>query len=174
MRYVIVSVVRGEAGDFNNSLRKEVFQKLGAKSSKLPAHFTIKSPFESDDISELNSTLEDFSKNNPSTKYTIKGYDHFDDRVVYMKVFMSKEGKIVHNKLFDTLDNIDYMNFNSYDGKDKVFHVTISSKKIQKIFSDLWKYVSKIPCDFECDFDNICIYKWIDNTWMLEKEYLLS
>ena len=28
MRYVIVSVVKGMAGNFNNNLRKEVFQKL--------------------------------------------------------------------------------------------------------------------------------------------------
>ena len=34
----------------NANLRKEVFEKFGAKSSKLPAHFTIKSPFEADDI----------------------------------------------------------------------------------------------------------------------------
>ena len=27
MRYVIVSVVKGKAGNFNNNLRKEVFQK---------------------------------------------------------------------------------------------------------------------------------------------------
>ncbi|ETJ38248.1 hypothetical protein Q604_UNBC07620G0001, partial [human gut metagenome] len=52
MRYVIVSVVKGPAGNFNNNLRKEVFEKLGAKSSKLPAHFTIKAPFEADDISD--------------------------------------------------------------------------------------------------------------------------
>ena len=51
MRYVIVSVVKGKAGNFNNNLRKEVFQKFNAKSSKLPAHFTIKAPFEYDDIS---------------------------------------------------------------------------------------------------------------------------
>ena len=28
MRYVIVSVVKGPAGNFNNNLRKEVFEKL--------------------------------------------------------------------------------------------------------------------------------------------------
>ena len=48
MRYVVVSVVKGEAGNFNNNLRKEVYEKFNAKSSKLPAHFTIKSPFETD------------------------------------------------------------------------------------------------------------------------------
>ncbi len=36
MRYVIVSVIKGEAGDFNNNLRKEVYDKFKAKSSKLP------------------------------------------------------------------------------------------------------------------------------------------
>ena len=40
MRYVVVSVVKGKAGIFNNNLRKEVYKKFNAKSSKLPAHFT--------------------------------------------------------------------------------------------------------------------------------------
>ena len=53
MRYVVVSVVKGEAGNFNNNLRKEVYEKFNAKSSKLPAHFTIKSPFETDNIVQL-------------------------------------------------------------------------------------------------------------------------
>ena len=62
MRYVIVSVVKGKAGNFNNNLRKEVFQKFNAKSSKLPAHFTIKAPFEYDDIEELEEVLQNFCK----------------------------------------------------------------------------------------------------------------
>lgn len=61
MRYVLVSVVKGPAGDFNNNLRKDVFSKFKAKSSKLPAHFTIKSPFEEDNINELENVLEKFS-----------------------------------------------------------------------------------------------------------------
>ena len=33
MRYVIVSVVKGKAGDFNNKLRKDIFNKFKARSS---------------------------------------------------------------------------------------------------------------------------------------------
>ena len=174
MRYVIVSVVKGNAGNFNNNLRKEVFQNFGAKSSKLPAHFTIKSPFESDNINDLENILDDFSKKHKATPYKIKGYDKFDDRVIFMKVLMSKEGQKVHDELIDELSKIPYINFSSHDGKDKIFHVTISSKKIQKIFNDLWEYVTPISCDFDCSFDNICIYKWEDNTWKLHKEYTLN
>lgn len=174
MRYVVVSVVKGEAGNFNNNLKKEVYEKFNAKSSKLPAHFTIKSPFETDNIVQLKNTLDKFSKENYSAPYKIKGYDHFDDRVIFVKVIMSKEGKILHDNLIDSMSSIDYINFDKLDGKNKIFHITISSKKIKNIFNDLLNYVSYIPCDFNCNFDNICIYKWENNTWVLHKEYLLK
>ena len=174
MRYVVVSVVKDNAGNFNNNLRKEVYEKFSAKSSKLPAHFTIKSPFETNDISELDSLLEKFCNENFSVPYKIKGYDHFDDRVIFMKVNMSEEGKILHDKLIDKMSTIDYINFDKLDGKNKIFHVTISSKKIKNIFNDLWNYVNKIYCNFDCIFDNISIYKWQNNTWLLHNEYKLK
>lgn len=173
MRYVVVSVVKDKAGNFNNNLRKEVYEKFKARSSKLPAHFTIKAPFESDDIIQLENVFDSFCNENKAKPYKIKGYDHFDNRVIFMKVLMSKEGKELHDKLIEAMDNINYIKFDSHDGKDKIFHVTISSKKIQSMYDQLWDYVNKIPCDFECSFDNICIYKWENNTWVLHKEYLL-
>lgn len=174
MRYVIVSVVKGNAGKFNNNLRKDIYNKFNARSSKLPAHFTIKAPFEADDISSLDEILYNFSKKNKKESYKIIGYDHFDDRVIFMKVHMSNEGKILHDKLIDAIDNIDYIKFDSHDGKNKIFHITITSKKIQKMFKDLWDYLNPIPCNFNCEFDNISIFKWVNNTWVLHNEYLIK
>ena len=160
MRYVIVSVVKSPAGNFNNNLRKEVFEKLGAKSSKLPAHFTIKSPFEADDISDLDKVLQDFAQNHKAQDYKIKGYNHFDNRVIYMDVHMNKKSKLLHDELIEELEKLPYIHFKNHDYKDKVFHVTISSKKIQKIYDELWEYVNNIPCDFDCKFDNVSVFKW--------------
>ena len=174
MRYVIVSVVKGPAGNFNNNLRKEVFEKLGAKSSKLPAHFTIKAPFEADDISDLDKVLQDFAQNHKAQDYKIKGYNHFDNRVIYMDVHMNKKSKLLHDELIEELEKLPYIHFKNHDYKDKVFHVTISSKKIQKIYDELWEYVNNIPCDFDCKFDNVSVFKWEDNTWLLYKEYLMD
>lgn len=172
MRYVIVSVVKGEAGKFNDDLRKKVFKKFNAKSSKIPAHFTIKAPFEYDgNIDELEQVIEDFCKEYKSKAYKIEGYDHFDDRVIYMKVNMSDEGKAMHNDLIDRMEKIDYLKFDKKDGKDKVFHVTVTSKKLKPIYKDVWEYVIKYPCDFKCSFDNISIFKWEDNTWKLYREF---
>lgn len=174
MRYVIVSVTKGNAGDFNNNLRKNLFEKFGAKSSKLPPHFTIKSPFESEDLSSLENMLQKFCNSNPISKYKIDGYEHFDDRVVYMKVLMSPQGKIIHDKLISELEKFKYIKFNNHDGKDKIFHVTLASKKIKKSYKDIFNYVTPIPCSFDCTFDNISIFKWQDDTWVLHKEYLFK
>ncbi|KKY00723.1 phosphoesterase [Paraclostridium benzoelyticum] len=172
MRYVIVSVTKGNAGAFNNKLRKNLFEKFGAKSSKLPPHFTIKSPFEAEDLLLLENMLKKFCDSNPISTYKINGYDHFDDRVVYMKVLMSSEGKIIHDKLITELEKFKYIKFSDHDGKDKIFHITLASKKIKKIYNDIYSYVNPIPCEFDCTFDNISIFKWENNTWVLHKEYL--
>lgn len=175
MRYVIVSVVHGEGGDFNNDLRREIFDKLKAKSSKLPAYFTIKAPFEvEDEIKEIEYILENFTKKYSKTPYKIEGYNHFDDRVIYMDVKMSKEGKEVHDRLIDELSKVSYINFDKKDGKNKIIHVTISSKKIRDIYNELWDYVNEYPCNFNCSFDNVTIYNWQDNTWKLHKEYAFN
>ena len=119
----------------------------------------------------VEEVLDTFVKNNSKTNYILNGYDHFDDRVIFMKVNMSDEAKKLHDKLIDELSKINYINFTEKDGKNKIFHVTVSSKKIQKIYKDLWNYVNQYPFKFHCELDNICIYKWVDNTWKLHKEY---
>ena len=101
-------------------------------------------------------------------------YNHFDDRVIYMDVNMSKEGKEVHDKLIDLLDKFEYINFNKKDGKDKVFHVTLTSKKVPPIFNDLWNYVNLYSFNFNCYFDNISIFKWEDRTWKLYREFKMG
>lgn len=174
MRYVIVSVVNGSAGQFNDYLRKDISNKFGVKLSKLPPHFTIKAPFEVEDITELDNSLNKFCKNNKAYPYNITGYSHFDNRVVYMNVLMSKEGKYIHDNLVDELNKLNFIKFSPHDGKNKIFHVTICSKKIQPIFNEIYNYVNTITCKFDCVFDNISIFKWLNNTWVLHKEYSLK
>ena len=175
MRYVIVSVIKGEAGDFNNDLRKEVYEKFRAKSSKLPAHFTIKAPFEyDDDITEIEKSIEDYCIHHRREPLEIEGYNHFEDRVIYMDMAMSREGKILHDGLIEEMSKVPYIEFTNKDGKDKIFHITISSKRIKSIYYDLWNYVNKYPCNFQGYFDNVSIYRWENNTWVLHKEYLFQ
>ena len=172
MRYVIVRIVKGGAGEFNNNMRKELYENFKAKSSKLPAHFTIKAPFEYDkDIDDLENAIESFCMRNKKTKYIMDKYNHFDKRVIYMEVKISYEGKKVHDELIDVLNKFSYIRFKENEGKNKIFHVTLVSKKLTLIYNDIWAYVNNYPFRFECLFDNVSIYVWKDNTWKLYKEF---
>lgn len=175
MRYVVVCDVKGEGGKFNNKIRKEVYEKLGAKSSTLPAHFTLKAPFESDEpLTGLKEVLTQFCNHEQAAPFKLKGYEHFDDRVIYMHVEMSKEGKALHDRLIDAMAKVPYLVFDKKDGKDKIFHVTVSSKRIQPIYDKLWEYVQQYPCDFDCLFDNITIYRWETDKWVIEQVFKLK
>ena len=175
MRYVVVTVADGEAGVFNKKLSAEAFEKFKVKSSKLPAHITLKAPFETEEpIEVLEEAIEKYIKDKKAIPYEIKGFEHFDNRVIYMDVNMSNEGKVIHDKLIDILDNFDYIEFNKKDGKDKIFHVTLTSKKVPSIYKEVWEYVNKYPFEFNCYFDNISIFKWVDNTWKLHKEFIIE
>lgn len=175
MKYVIVSEVRGKARELNHMLRKEVYERFGARSSTLPAHFTIKAPFDYyDSIQELKTTLREFTTHELARPYQIKGYHHFERRVIYMDMFMSKEGKAVHDRFLDVLESFPSIQCNEKDGKDKIFHVTVSSKKIEPIYDQLWEFVNHYPCDYPCLFDNISLYRWEDGTWVLDEVFELG
>ena len=90
-----------------------------------------------------------------------------------MDVKMSKEGKEFHDSIIDEISKLPYIEFTNNDGKDKVFHVTLSSKRIQSIYNQLWDYVNQFPCDFNCIFNNVSIYMWNNNTWQLYKEFAI-
>lgn len=172
MRYVIVCVIKGEAGRFNNEMRRDIFKKFNAKSSKLPPHFTIKAPFEYEgSINDLEEALYKFCSEEDKTPFIMDKYNHFDNRVIFMDVNMSKEGKEVHDRLIDLLDSFDYIKFNKKDGKNKKFHVTLTSKKVPPIFDKLWSYVNQYTFNFNCYFDNLSIFKWEDSTWKLYREF---
>lgn len=173
-RYVIVCAIGGAALKFHEKLTSSVCYKFNKKRTKLPAHFTIKAPFETDKIEKVENILEKFSINNRKVPIRLEGYGKFREDVIYMAVKMSPEAKKVHDKLIDQLQEIPWMKFKSNEGKNKVFHCTIVSKKIKDRFKEIWNYVSKYSCDFNEYFDNISLYHWEYNTWVLLKKYELA
>jgi len=91
-----------------------------------------------------------------------------------MDMKMSEEGKALHDELISEMSRIPYIEFTNKDGKDKIFHITIGSKGIKSIYYDLWNYINKYPCNFHGYFDNVSIYRWETNTWVLHREYLFQ
>lgn len=172
MRYVIVCNIGGKAAKLNAKLAADLKYKFNAGRSKLSAHFTIKAPFETDEnnIIELENILEKFQSDFKGYEISIDGFDKFREDVIYMPVKLSKEARNVYDKLINELKKLNWLEWKRNEDKNKVFHCTIVSKRVKNNFEEIWEYVNKYNCNFKANFDNITLYKWEKNNWILKKE----
>lgn len=171
MRYVIVCLIKGEALNFHETLVEDICNRFKVKRQRLPAHFTIKAPFETENINELENLMENYCKEIQSTPVLLEGYGHFRDAVVYMDVHASNEAVKVHDDFIDRLKTTDWLDWKRNEGKGKVFHCTLVSKLPPGKFPEIWQYVSDFPFSYSTFFDNISILVWEKDRWITYKEY---
>lgn len=130
------------------------------REQSLPAHFTLKYEFETDDISGVEQVLEKFSQNNTAQPVNIGGFDSFTDKVVFIKVQLSQKAQEVFGKLIDTLQEIHWMQWKEHDGKTMHFHSTVAEECGAKKEAIL-NFLQDKKQDFETKFDNITIFQKI-------------
>lgn len=170
MRYVIVCLLKEETLKFHESLVSDVCSKFKVQRQKLPAHFTIKAPFETENIEELEKVTEEFCRSHSKTTIKIKGFNHFRNNVIFMDIFPSKEAVEVHDKYIDELEKIQWLTWKEHEGKNKKFHCTIVSRRISSKFNEIWEYVNRFNPKFDLYFDNISILIWRNGRWETHKE----
>lgn len=174
MRYVIVCLIKGEALRFHEKLVEEVCEKFKVRPQRLPAHFTIKAPFEIEDVNEIINLTKSFCSKQSSAPMSISGFGCFRKNVVYMKVNMSGEGKHIVNSYMKELRKIPNLEWKANEKKEKVYHCTIVSKLEEAVFDQIYTDVNKQLCNFDLFFDNISILKWEKHGWVTFKEFKLS
>lgn len=174
MRYVIVCLIKGEALKFHEKLVEEICENFGVRPQRLPAHFTIKAPFEIEDVDEIINLTKSFCLKQNSAPMSIRGFGYFRKNVVYMKVNMSDEGKHIVDTYINELLKVPNLQWKANEKKEKVYHCTIVSKLEENIFDQIYAYVNKNICDFDSVFNNISILKWEKHRWVTFKEFKLS
>ena len=173
-RFVIVCLLKGETLKFHEKLVEEVCDKYKVKKQKLPAHFTIKAPFETDKIEEIETTIENFIKDKSREDILIDGFGHFRTDVVFMKIIPSNGAIKLHDTFIDELKKVSWLDWKRHEGKEKIFHCTIVTRLRENSFTSIWEYVNNYNPQFNTYFDNISILKWQDFRWMTYREYSLN
>lgn len=173
MRYVIVCLIKGEALQFHEKLVEEICYKNKVKRQHLPAHFTIKAPFETDEIGPIEELTAEYCKKHAKTKIDIKDFGNFRDSVVFMAVNPSDAALKVHDDYIDLLKEIPWLEWknNESKGKNKTFHCTLVAKLFPQKFQPIWEHVSGLNCDFHTYFDNISILSWEKDRWVTYREF---
>lgn len=170
-RYVVVCLIKGEALEFHERLVQQVCSMFNVKRQRLPAHFTIKAPFETDNIKEIENLTEDFCSKQKKSRILLKNFGYFRNSVVYMDVIPSKEAIDIHDKYIDVLSEVKWLEWKRNEGKGRVFHCTVVSKLFSDKFKLIWDYVNQIPFSFDSYFDNISILRWDKNKWVTFREF---
>lgn len=167
MRIVIECLLKNPVKEYQWSLVNQVAERFPelnyTKEQALEAHFTLKYPFEIEDVASLEKTILDFARTHKKTPVTIGGFDHFDDRVAFVKVELSKEAKNVFEAFIDALKDDPEISWEPIDGKDLHFHVTIA-ERCGVLCSAVLEFVKGKERRFDTYFDNISILKYTDKT----------
>jgi 2'-5' RNA ligase len=173
--YALVCLLKGEVKKYHKSLSKRI-----ALTFSIPCvldfadpHFTLKGRFRTNKIKQIESLLETFVSKNKRTTIRLEGYGYFENKVVFMRVILSREAKRVFDTLLLELKDIDWMQWEKHDGKERRFHATLAMQKVGPKFKRIWKYLEEYrpKPDFTTEFDNIAILKFQKGRWNVHKKF---
>lgn len=174
LRYVIVCLIKGEALKFHEKLVENVCFKFKVNRQRLPAHFTLKAPFETENIEDMENLIENFCKERQKAPISLDGIGNFRNEVIYMALSHTDEALKIHDDLIDELHTLKWLSWRKNDGKGRTFHCTIVTHLNKDKFNDIWEYVLKFHPHFSIYFDNISILQWKKDKWITYREFNLK
>jgi hypothetical protein len=169
-----VCLLKDEVLNFHEKLVSEACDKFKVRRQKLAAHFTLKAPFETEDIKEVYNVTENFCREASPSEILIDGYGSFRKSTVFMKIKPSQKAIETNNQYMNELRKIRGLEWKSNERQEKVFHSTIVTKLFEDKFTDIWQYVNHYPCSYKSSFNNISVLIWRDNKWEVFKEFQIS
>jgi hypothetical protein len=177
MKYAIGYSLNGEAKKYHQKLVKELATKFKEPyliENPIHPHVTLKYPFRTRKIKQIEKILEEFSKNHKSAKIKIRKINNFHKKVVFLQVDFSNEANKIYLDLKKELKKVDWLEWSEFDSLIGNFHSTLVYGNNPKSFKEIWKYVSKIHPKFDLKLNQIVIIKKPKKYWEIHKIYKLK
>jgi hypothetical protein len=177
MRVALVYLLKGEPRELQQKLVKEVGPMFGENymiENPLPAHVTLKAPFQMRNIKKLEKFIEKFVRKNSKRNIKISGFGNFHKKVAFIKTKFSREGRKVHKTFVKELQKSLKIKPDKFDLKWKP-HSTIAYGNTKESFKKIWNYVKNLKKPrFDLKFDNITILIKPRKYWKIHKEFKLK
>lgn len=175
MNVLIVYLIKGKVERYHQKLVKKVGPKFGENymiEEALPSHITLKYPFETKSIKDLENFLKLFVKNHKSTKIKIRGFGNFNKFVTFLKTKLSKQALEIQKDLVNELKK-QGVKPHKFDLDFKP-HATISYGNTKDSFNKIWKYLKTLDTpSFDVELNNLAILKQQREKWKIHKEFKL-
>ena len=127
-----------------------------------------------DKIQEVEKTIKQFCSSHQRTKYQLKGFGHFDNSTIFMKVNPSKEMINVYQQFINELKQIPWMTWKKFDNTLN-FHASVAHTDVNETnFQEIWDYVNKNQPRYNLFFDNVTLLKMVDGFWKVHEEFKID
>ncbi|MEH2236415.1 2'-5' RNA ligase family protein [Nostoc sp.] len=161
--------------DYANQI-KQYFADHYASSGALksPPHITLQPPFEWADanLPLLEASLKEFARGQQPVAITLKGFDAFAPRVIYINVVRSQELLTLQTDLMAyTEDNLEIVDKVS---KTRPFapHITVAFRDLTKQnFQTAWPEFKKRQLNFEFTADKLTLLLHDGKRWNIKSEF---
>jgi len=135
-------------GYASNYLRQNIwdvskkFRVKGVTGKKVVPHISLIGPFKTKKQREIVSRFVKVCKKYEWIRFKLSGFDHFDNKVIYVDVNPSNKLVEFRQELFKELEPVIFTVDTDYL-KSFAFHSTIAFKDIERKFDKIWSYLDK-------------------------------
>lgn len=174
-RFFVALLPPQDIQDYANEI-KQYFSDRYASSGALksPPHITLRSPFEWADanLPLLEASLKEFATGQQPVAITLKGFDAFAPRVIYINVVRSQELLTLETDLMAFTES----NLGIVDNVSKTRpfapHLTVAFRDLTKQnFQAAWPEFEKRQLDFEFNADKLTLLLHDGKRWNIKREF---
>lgn len=179
MRYMLAYMLEGDAKAHHLELSDRLAERFRLRpvSRKNDPHITLKAPFDTEDIHEIDNVVTAFTQKESPEELAIGGFDLFPKRVVYMNVRAPKQTHMLVRRLQDQLRNVAWLPFGPKEFPLQL-HATLCYAKKPEQTKEILSYLKKEkPREFHCQLDAISLLekheRWevAETYWIETKKY---
>lgn len=117
------------------------FKVAGITHKRVVPHISFVGPFKTKNEKRVVSRFLAVCKKYEWVNFYLKGFDHFENRVIYVDVHPSSKMEEFRTDLFHSLES-DIYTVDTDFVKPFAFHSTIAFKDIQNKFEKIWGYIN--------------------------------
>jgi 2'-5' RNA ligase len=173
-RFIIASVIKGEAAAYHQKLVDAVAAKFGLRKINSPSHITLKDSFYLQETAAIEQVIaESVLALKQVGEIAIDGIGNFRSEIFYMHAELDHHAKAIFRNLLTNLHTITGLQWDQFDVMDRQFHLTITNKATASNSQQIAEFLQNFKPKFKLQFDNISILKKLDDQrkWIVHREF---
>ena len=174
-RFFVALLPPQDIQDYANQIKQYFADRYASSGAlKSPPHITLQPPFEWADANKtvLEASLKEFASRQQPVAITLKGFDAFEPRVIYINVVISQELLTLQADLMAYAES--KLGIVDKVSKTRPFapHITVAFRDLKKQnFKAAWPEFEKRQLHFEFTADKLTLLLHDGKRWNIKSEF---